>query len=610
MSSAGKAYRLLWILPFILLGFGVYSNAIQVPFYFDDMQNIVENPAIRLTDFSFANLIKAGADSPIKNRPVAYISFALNYLIHQYDVGGYHVVNIVIHILTSVLLFFFFRVTLTATTINKNIKYPEWAAFFAALLWLVHPIQTQSVTYVVQRMNCLAAMFFVLSLLLYIHGRLTKKIIFSIISFTGCFVSWLLAITSKEIAATLPFFVLLYEWYFFQDMSLAWLKKQRMYLAGLFFLLLLLVYVFIGPDPINSVLGGYRYEDFNLTQRVLTQFRVIFIYLGLFMVPIPSRLSLEHDLVISQSLFVPPTTIVAILAVTGLFIAAMLVAKKHRLFSFAVLWFLGNLLIESSIIALELIFEHRMYLPSMFLCLLLSILCFRYLGKWLAVGVLVFIVLWCSVWAFERNATWKEPITFYKNIVENAPGNWRANYNYGVYLYKASRYEESIPHLQKTIELEPRHLVAYQELGLAYTMNGEYEAALQQFNIVRQVTPFSSELYKNIGFLYLKKGDKEKALVHYMKAVSLAPENIDAQLRTGYLYANLGNYRAAIEHLKKVLSMSAEHRFEMLNNIGIFYAETGDYESAIRYFEEALQLNPDHERLKFNLELARQKQSQ
>ena len=607
MMSGGKTNRLFWVLPFILLGSLVYSNTVHVPFYFDDIQNIVENPAVRLVDTTFSNLIKAGTESPLSNRPVSYISFALNYFFHQYEVEGYHFVNIAIHILTSIFLFYLFQTTLSETAYKKNNKFSPWVPFFAALLWLVHPIQTQSVTYIVQRMNCMAAMFYIFSMVLYVQGRLTGKSSLRIASFTGSFVVWLFALGTKEIAATLPFVLLLYEWFFFQDMSWAWLKKQRFYLAGLCIIMLLLVLLFLGSDPFRSILSGYRYRDFDLPQRIMTEFRVIFIYLGLFLLPLPSRLSLEHDVIVSQSLLIPPSTVFSVLGVIVMVIVAVLSARKYRLFSFAVFWLLGNLIIESSFIPLELIFEHRMYLPSMFLCLLLSFLCFRYLKKRLAVGVMISIVLLSSAWAYERNAVWKEPVSFYKNIVDNVPGNWRAQYNYGVYMYKTEKYEEAIHHLKKAIQLEPRHLFAYVELGLAYTRTGEYDAAIIQFNTVKRLTPDWPAVYDNLGYLYSKKGENKKALMHYNKAVLLDPENVDTRLRIGYLYASLGDFQTAINHFQKVLSLSEEHRFEMLNNMGIYYAKMGEYDNAVLHFKDALYMKPNSKELLFNLELAQKK---
>lgn len=133
------------VLPvFVVLGFLIYSNTLDVPFHFDDEPNIVENPNIRLTGLSLKDITGACFKSACPNRPVANLSFALNYYFHKYNVTGYHAINIVIHIITGILLYFFIKTTLCIPSLRSMYKFPSSIALFAALIWLVHPIQTQS----------------------------------------------------------------------------------------------------------------------------------------------------------------------------------------------------------------------------------------------------------------------------------------------------------------------------------------------------------------------------------------------------------------------------------------------------------------------------------
>ena len=229
--SAAKSVTI--VLLFTLLGAGIYSNTLKVPFIFDDV-HIYENPHIRITTLS--DIGKAGFNSSSFKtsslRPVAYISFALNYYFHQYNLVGYHVVNIIIHILTGIFLYFFIKTTLiisipqSANRSNSESLDPSFIAFGAALVWLVHPVHTQSVTYIIQRMNSMAAMLYILSFFLYIKGRLAKNGNKSWLWFAGSAVAWLLSLCCKQISATLPFFIFLYEWYFFQDLSRDWFNRH------------------------------------------------------------------------------------------------------------------------------------------------------------------------------------------------------------------------------------------------------------------------------------------------------------------------------------------------------------------------------------------------
>ena len=163
---------LLFLLFLGAVVFLIYSNTFNNPFHFDDIRIIQENPRVRLTTLSMENLLEIGSGTLSSNRPVSFISFAINHYFHGYQVWGYHMVNTLIHVLTGVFLFFLLKTILSFPSLGFKDERCVWIPFFTALIWLVHPIQTQSVTYIVQRMNSLSAMFYVLSLLLYVKARL------------------------------------------------------------------------------------------------------------------------------------------------------------------------------------------------------------------------------------------------------------------------------------------------------------------------------------------------------------------------------------------------------------------------------------------------------
>ncbi|MGA7144630.1 MAG: hypothetical protein WBY47_09030, partial [Desulfobacterales bacterium] len=235
-----------------------------------------------------------------------------------------------------------------------------------------------------QRMNGMAAMFYILSLLFYIKARLSNPKGKKTALFLACILSGMLSLGSKEIAATLPFFIFLYEWYFFQDVNLNWLKRNSIYFLCLLFIIGFAALFFLGGHPIKSILSAYSHRDFTLWQRVLTEFRVVIYYIGLILFPYPMHLNLLHDFSISHSFLDPITTLFSFVAIAGLLATAIRLAKKERLISFCILWFLGNLFIESSVIGLEIIYEHRLYLPSMFFILIFVSLIYRFgSSKWI-----------------------------------------------------------------------------------------------------------------------------------------------------------------------------------------------------------------------------------
>lgn len=249
---------LLALLSIIILGAVVYSNTLNVPFIFDDTKNI-KNPALRIEQGSVDEMVAALSEGTLSTRPVTNLSFALNYFIGGYRVQGYHLVNIAIHLLSGVFLYFFIRATLRLP-VNKS-KYGSFSAIplLATLLWVAHPLATQSVTYVVQRMNSMAAMFYILSLLFYITARnrqvaatgrwpdRSSLLLFFLAVFSG-----VLAIGSKEIAVTLPLLIFVYEWFFFQDLSWGWLKKEFIGWAEFSASLLLLPFIIWAVSPGGS----------------------------------------------------------------------------------------------------------------------------------------------------------------------------------------------------------------------------------------------------------------------------------------------------------------------------------------------------------------------
>ena len=285
--------KLLFILSIIV--FIIYLSSIKGPFVLDDIDNIRDNPQIRITALTLDGIINAGFNSLASHRPVANISFALNYYLHGYDVIGYHLVNILIHIITGITLFYFIKATLVLSnfhnmkigpeknaspgklnySINAGLSTPQrsidatsnellFIPFFTTFIWLVHPIQTQTVSYIVQRMNGMAAMFYILSLLFYVKGRLANTKRKKQGLFLGCIISGILSLGSKEIAVTLPFVIFLYEWFFFQKINLKWLKRNSIYILCIFLFIIVLAFFFLCSNPIKVILSTYETRDFTL----------------------------------------------------------------------------------------------------------------------------------------------------------------------------------------------------------------------------------------------------------------------------------------------------------------------------------------------------------
>jgi protein O-mannosyl-transferase len=343
-----------------------YSNTFSVPFYFDDRPNILENPDVQikvLTWDQVEHLIKNTYKESI--RVFSYFTLALNYYFGGVNVFGYHLVNFIIHVASGIFLYGFLMLTFNLLHLKEKyggISYR--VALFASLIFIAHPIQTQSVTYIVQRMASMAGMFYLITLVLYIKGRLVSGRV-KYVYFLGMVLSYVLGVFSKENVAILPLFIVLYEFYFFQNFDLGPRGKKILFVLGSVLLgLVAFGFILWGKRYIELTIAGYEYRTFTLSERVLTQFRVVLYYVTLLIYPHPSRLNLDYDFPISKTIFDPPTTIFSIIIITGLIGYSFWVAKKRPVLSFFILWYFGNLAIESSIFPLEMVYEHRLYLPS------------------------------------------------------------------------------------------------------------------------------------------------------------------------------------------------------------------------------------------------------
>jgi protein O-mannosyl-transferase len=360
-----------------------YSNTFSVPFHFDDRPNILDNPNVQIKVFTWDRLERLISNTYKETiRVFSYFTLALNYYFGGFDVFGYHLVNFIIHAAAGIFLYWFLILTFNLRSLKE--KYGSIAykvALFASLIFISHPIQTQSVTYIVQRMACMAGMFYLLSFVLYVKGRLSFGHV-RYFYFGGTVLTYLLGVFSKENVAILPFFMGLYEFYFFQNLDLSPKGKKILY-SLILGLLLLGAFGFIlwGQRYLHVIVEGYQYRTFTMSERVLTQFRVVLYYVALLIFPHPSRLNLDHDFPISRTILDPLTTLISISIIAALIWYSIWTAKKRPVLSFFILWYFGNLVIESSIFPLEMVFEHRLYLPAVGPFVLFSLLAVRGIEK-------------------------------------------------------------------------------------------------------------------------------------------------------------------------------------------------------------------------------------
>ncbi|MDD5435370.1 MAG: hypothetical protein PH343_08080, partial [Nitrospira sp.] len=381
------------VLIVIALGFAIYISTSDAPFVFDDSENISHNPAMKdmryFTDGEFLGraLSNKEVNEHFRSRIFGYFTFALNYRLHGMQVQGYHVFNLMVHLANSAMIYLLVLLTTRtpwfrgATADTEDPVSYRVAAFFAALLFVSHPVQTEAVTYITQRFTSLATMLCILSLVLYIKARLeaeAKRTLLSTSTLTYYFFSIIavvLAMKTKQISFTLPLVITLYEVMFFEGKA----GKRIYYLLPMLLTMLIIPIATLEDKDILTDMGRLsasiqgRSGENEAVGYLLTQFRVIITYLRLLILPVSQNL--DYDYPVYHSFLNPEVLLSFILLVTIVAGGVYLYCRSRnaeirdrqwlRLAAFGIFWFFITLSVESSVIPLvDIIFEHRVYLPS------------------------------------------------------------------------------------------------------------------------------------------------------------------------------------------------------------------------------------------------------
>ncbi|MCI5145676.1 MAG: hypothetical protein D3923_09120, partial [Candidatus Electrothrix sp. AR3] len=458
-------YRYFFLLAAILIL--SYANTFDASWHLDDEPNILTNSKLHISKLNLQqinNALRANPSAPESDklyRPIPCLSLALNWYIGQDNVLGYHVVNLTIHILTAWFLFLTLHLLLQ---VYCTTKYPPQffitAALLGALFWALAPIQTQAVTYIVQRMASMATMFTIIAIYAYLRGRTSEK---KYLWLALCLFSFFLALGSKENAILLPASLFLFELSFFRH-NLSKQQISRFLLAGGIVLIIgfLFVHYGLGITPFKlsnplSFLDSYANRSFTFSERILTQPRIVLMYLSQIFFPVAERLSIEHDIILSTSLITPWTTLPALLSILLLIFTPLFFLKRYPLFCFPVLFFFLNHAVESTILQLELIFEHRNYLPSLFLFLPISFLIAKILyspdqqnffRRIITISCTVLFLILFGHATYTRNLVWASEGTLWTDVIRKAPNSSRAAHNLGKWYRQFGQYKTAYHYFQ------------------------------------------------------------------------------------------------------------------------------------------------------------------
>jgi Tfp pilus assembly protein PilF len=550
----------------------IYFSSINSSFHFDDVNNIKRNPAVNISDLSFSSLKGAAFPDVVRGgfRPVAYISFAFNYYFTGEDTTSYHVVNIIIHALNAFLIYLVILSLFDYDTAEEG-KRDRLAlsAFFTALFWLVTPFNSQAVIYIVQRMTLMMTLFFLLAFLFYIKGRKKKNTKYFILS--GIF--FVLSFLSKQNALVFPAVIVLYELIFIRKGDYKSISKKEKASLIIMTFTLFLPLIFFWEVIHNTFIVSSEIWGFTYYERELTQFRVLVLYLSLLILPLPGRLSLLHDIEKSTSLFSPVTTFFSIIFILFLFALSILRLKKSPYFSFAFLWFFVTISVVS-ILPVELMYDHRMYMPCIFLVgTFVNYVTEKFYGKRKIViaALLAITIIWGALTGI-RGRTWENEATLWNDVLSKYPNSSLALYNVGNTMIALELYDSA------------------EELFLKALKVNRYKET-HQF------------AYSKLGYVYIKKNMYYKSIDMYQKMFTYGVRNTvdyaDAFLNYGNAYLHLDDYNNALINLNKALEIGLMNKavykkFNMVyNNLGVAYIGLKKYKEAAINFRKALDYFPN-----------------
>ena len=551
LNKAGPA--ILCVAIIIIVGALAYLNSFHGPFVFDDDTNIARNKSI----LGFGTALTES----FRSRAIGYITFALNYKINGLDVVGFHVFNLAVHLAVALLVFWLVIITLKTpffkgSRLAESRLIPLIIALFAALIFVTHPVQTQAVTYIVQRFTSLATLFYLLSLIMYAKWRLAKDVpeghsIFGYIVtinpeisrgvlYTISLFSVFLAMQTKEIAFTLPVGIALWEFSFCEGR----LKKRILNLLPFFIMVPMIPFVLM-RDKASLTSAAGATDPPAVFDYFFTQLRVIVTYLRLLV--FPAGQNLDYDYPVYSSFFDLNVLLSTFFLIAFLALGVLLWRLSGtgveraplRLAAFGILWFFITISVESSFISIAaVIFEHRLYLPSVGLIITLvavvawatGILKGRVpsLGKAaVALGAVVVIVL--AVATYERNKVWSDPLILWGDAASKSPEKYRPHYNLGYYYQEMGQSEKAEAEFKTAIEFDTKQTGALRHLGAIYTNKKLYDEAIYYFNKAIEINPKDYKSHTDLGSIYYMQGRYDLAYAEYITALTLNPNDSSAR---------------------------------------------------------------------------------
>jgi Flp pilus assembly protein TadD len=578
-----KVGRIFWAaLGLVLVGLAAYCNSFHGPFINDDVLTI-NNETVG-SKHGWLELLSApsGAETTA-GRPVVNLSLALNYDWGGLAVGSYHVTNLAIHLLAGLVLFGLVRRTLELPSMRP--AFDGWAlrlGFVTALLWTLHPLETNSVTYVVQRAESLMGLFYLLALYCFVRAEQSVRANrWRTLAVAACLLSTL----SKEVAVTIPVVIFLYDRTFIAGtFAGAWRSRWPWHMAmACTWLPLACIVDALGSRGETAGYGigvsGWQYAE--------SQFRTITTYLQLAVWPHP----LQHDYGTGLNYELPDVLPYAVV------VLVVVAATVHCLWYRPKLGFLGAWILiilapTSSVmpISSEPIAEHRMYLP------LAGVIMLAVVGLWKCAGqkllaVALAMALAFGLLTFLRNEDYRTELRIWTDIISKSPDNAREHNARGTVLANLGRLQEAEAEFYHSLKFNPGYAQAENNLGTLYGLLGQFDLAVLHYKLSLRDKP-DVLMYISLSHILVAQQHYQEARQQLEAALRLAPNFPEAEFRLGNIYAVTGQPQKALAYYQRTLELEADNALAY-NNEGTVLLQLGRRADAVRAFEAALRVNPN-----------------
>lgn len=578
-----------------MIGVGVlvYYNSLRVGFLFDDAPHIVENTRIRQFWPPWEILAHT-------SRPLVMLSVALNYALGGLNPWGYHLFNVGIHVLAALTLYGVVRRTFESEAARSHFgQAARWLAGLISLLWLVHPLQTESVTYVIQRGESLMGLFYLLTLYCVIRSCGTSS---NMGWQMGAMASCALGMASKPVMVTAPMVVLLYDRALLAKSWREVIKHRWGLYASLAATWLLLPLLLANGASEWKPSAGFANGGLSALPYALTQPGVILHYLRLAFWPDPLCFDYgwNYGWPSAQTM---GDAAPELITVGALLAATVWACRRKPALGFLGLWFFIILAPTSSFVPVaDLVVEHRMYLP------LAAVVVLVVVGGWvtgkallggglqrqrmLGWGVSAVLVLLLGIQTIRRNRDYRSELAIWQDTVVKCPNNPRAHYNVGVVLFKAGYVAEAIWQYDQALRIKPDYADAHYNLGGALVRLGRVTEAIEHWEQAVRLKPDYAEAHYNLGNGLLQTGKPKEAIGHWEQALRIKPDYAEAHNDLAVALTRLGRLPEAIEHWEQAVRLKPDYA-DAHFNLGIALEKAGRVQEAIGHYEQAVRIKPD-----------------